>query len=1062
VTLAALCLGCTAATFAQSSGPVAAYSFDAGSGTSVADVTGHNNSVSLLNGAAWRTGKFGNAVSFDGANDFAIANAAQPALSLTGRSLTLSAWVNPRSNSGWQLIVDKPYTSSHSPPYFDWSMHRENSTGRLNAFLGCEGVQRPSNSSIPLNVWTHVAVTYDGTALRHYINGVLDRTTAVSCAVTNTNSRPIRIGANGGGGELMNGAIDDVRIYNRPLSPAEIQTDMASPLGGSTPPSDGAAPSVTQTSPANGATVSGTINIIANASDDVAVVGVRFTVDGINVGAEDQSAPYSVAWNTTLLANGNHALTATARDAAGNATTSATVTVSVNNTVASPPAPSAGAVGPLAAYSFNAGSGTTVSDVSGNNHTLNLNGATWGGGKYGNAVSFDGSNDYAVATAASSALNLTGRSFTLSAWINPRSNSGWQLIVDKPYTSGHSPPYFDWSMHRENSTGRVNAFLGCERMQRPSASSVPLNTWTHVAVTYDGTALRHYINGVLDRTTAVSCSVSNTNSRPIRIGANGAGTEVMNGLIDDVRIYNRPLSSAEIQADRDTALGGGAAPTDGSAPSVAVTAPASGATVSSTVNVSASASDNVGVAGVQFKVDGVNYGSEDQSAPYSVAWSTTQVANGNHTLTATARDAAGNTATSAGITVNVNNGGATPAPTLSLTANPTSVTSGSSSTLSWTSTNATSCVASGAWSGNKATSGSQSTGALGTSSSYTLNCSGAGGSTSRAVTVTVSAAAPAPTVSISASPTSVPSGGSANLNWSSSDATSCTASGAWSGSRPTSGTASTGALTNTSNTFTLACNGPGGSTSRSAAVSVQGGGSTFGLDFPGSAATSTTIRFRFTNPLAIYPATYIWRVRPRQQAGYYTTFFWGNDGPFNWGGTYAADTFYGAHPYPPGGSSGTTHKWEIAAMSNDFLSSESVVYNVWYTQALRVWSDGSGKHHEFYWDLPNTSRVVRVNLPADYGNVNPPNPALTWGDAPWAPSNEVMNGVIRGIQIYSTTLSVSDILSESNTPMSTSPGTSNIWYLNLNPTPTDISDKSGQGHHPQWVGSGRPTLWSGQ
>jgi hypothetical protein len=1053
-----LCCSVVTATFAQSSGPVAAYSFDAGSGTSVSDVTGHNNTVSLLNGPTWRTGKYGNAVTFDGVNDFGLAGAAQPALNLTGRSFTLSAWVNPRSNSGWQLIVDKPYTSGHSPPYFDWSMHRENSTGRLNAFLGCEGLQRPSNSSIPLNTWTHVAVTYDGAALRHYINGVLDRSTPVSCNVTNTNSRPIRIGANGAGGEVMNGAIDDVRIYDRPLSVAEIQTDMASPLGSATPPPDTAAPSVTLTAPSNGATVSSTVTVTASASDDVAVLGVRFKVDGIDLGAEDQSAPYSVAWNTTQLSNGNHTLTATARDATGNVRTSSVVTVNVNNTTA-PPAQSGG---PLAAYSFNAGSGTTVADVSGNSNTLNLvNGAVWGGGKYGNAVLFDGSNDYAVAAAANGALNLTGHNFTLSAWVNPRSNSGWQLIVDKPYTSGHSPPYFDWSMHRENSTGRLNAFLGCEGLQRPSNSSVPLNTWTHVAVTYDGTALRHYINGVLDRSTSVSCNITNTNSRPIRVGANGAGTETMNGLVDDVRIYNRTLSGAEIQADMGTSLSGDPAPSpDTIAPSAAITAPANGAAVSGTATVSANASDNVGVVGVQFKVNGTNYGSEDQSAPYSVAWNTTQLANGNHTLTAAARDAAGNVATSAGVTVNVTNSPSTP-PTVSLTANPTSVPSGSSSTLSWTSTNATSCVASGAWSGNKATSGSQSTGALGSTSTYSLNCTGTGGSTSRSVTVTVTGTTPAPTLTLSASPTSVPSGGSANLNWSSSNATSCTASGAWSGTRPTSGTASTGALTNTSNTFTLTCSGPGGSTNRSVSVTVQGSGTLSGLDFPGSAATSGTIRFRFTNPLlAIYPATYIWRVYPRQQAGYYTTFFWGNDGEFDWGGVYGADTFYGAHPYPPGGSTGTTHKWEIAALAHDFLSSEDVVYNRWYTQALRVWSDGSGKHHEFYWDLPNTSRVIRVDLPGDYGNINPPNPALTWGDAPWAPSNEIMNGVIRGIQIYSTSLSVSDILSESSAPMSTAPGTSNIWYLNLNPTPTDISDKSGQGHHPQWVGSERPRLWS--
>src|SRR6185369_1009917 len=342
---------------------------------------------------------------------------------------------------------------------------------------------------------------------------------------------------------------------------------------------------------------------------------------------------------------------------------------------------------------------------------------------------------------------------------------------------------------------------------------------------------------------------------------------------------------------------------------------------------------------------------------------------------------------------------------------------------------------------------------------FVAGCGGGGGE-SAMTSAPPPSGSPAPTLTVTATPASVPSGGSSNLSWSSTDASSCTASGAWSGSQPTSGTASTGALTNASNIFTLSCSGPGGSTSRSATVTVQGSSATSGLDFPGSAATSGTIRFRFTNPLPIYPATYIWQVFPRQQTGYYTTFFWGNDGDFGWGGVYGTDTYYGAHPYPPNGAVGTTHKWEIAAIGNDYLSSENVVYDRWYTQALRVSSDGSGKHHEFYWDLPNTSRVIRVDLPADYGNINPPHPALTWGDAPWSPSNEIMNGIIRGIQIYSTTLSVNDIVSESNTPLSTAPGTSNIWYLNLNPTPADISDKSGQGHHPEWVGAERPRLWS--
>lgn len=720
--------------------------------------------------------------------------------------------------------------------------------------------------------------------------------------------------------------------------------------------------------------------------------------------------------------------------------------------------------GPLAAYSFDASSGTALADVSGHNNTITLfNGPSWSAGRYGNALSFDGSNDRGVAAAYNPALNLTGRSLTLSAWIYPRTNSGWQLIVDKPYTSSHSDPYFDWSMHRENATGRLNAFFGCEGYQRSSNSSTPLNTWTHVAVTYDGTSLRHYINGVLDRTTSVTCAVTNTNSRPIRIAANGGGGEVMNGLIDDVRIYNRPLSAAEIHNDMATPLAPGGAPIDSAPPSVSITSPGSGTAAIGTVNVSAAASDNVGVAGVQFKVDGADLGSEDQGAPYSVAWSTTQFSNGSHTLTAAARDAAGNRTTSSPVTVTVSNGvgGGTTPPTMTLTASPMSIASGSSSTLSWSSSNATDCTASGAWSGSKPTNGSQSTGTLTSTKTYTLACTGSGGSISKSATVTVTATVPAPSVTLAASPTSVASGGSSTLTWTSSDASSCTASGAWSGSRPTSGSASTGPLTAASNTFTLACTGSGGTTSRSATVTVDGTTQLRGLDFKGSASTTGTVRFRFTNPLANYPATYIWRVKPRQQSGYYTAFFWGNDGTFYWGPS-SPDSYYGAHPYPQPAPNGSSHKWEMSVYGYDYLSSENVTYDVWHTQALRVWSDGSGKHHEFYWDLPNTSRVIRVNSPSEYGNIMPPSPALTFGDAPWNVSNEIMNGVMRGFQIYSTALSVNDILSESATPKSTGAGASSMWYLNLNPTPTDISDKSGAGHHPAWVGSERPQLWSGQ
>ena len=89
--------------------------------------------------------------------------------------------------------------------------------------------------------------------------------------------------------------------------------------------------------------------------------------------------------------------------------------------------------------------------------------------------------------------------------------------------------------------------------------------------------------------------------------------------------------------------------------------------------------------------------------------------------------------------------GATPAPTVSLAANPTSVTVGSATTLTWSSANATSCTASGGWSGSEPTSGSTVTGNLTANTTFTLTCSGVSGSSSQSVTVTVTGQSTCPT-----------------------------------------------------------------------------------------------------------------------------------------------------------------------------------------------------------------------------------------------------------------------------------------------------------------------------
>jgi chitinase len=108
-------------------------------------------------------------------------------------------------------------------------------------------------------------------------------------------------------------------------------------------------------------------------------------------------------------------------------------------------------------------------------------------------------------------------------------------------------------------------------------------------------------------------------------------------------------SSASVSVTVDNSV-----PADTTAPSTSITAPSSGATVSGTTTVTASATDNVGVTSVEFYVDGV-LAATDNSAPYSFAWNTTSVADGSHSLSSKAYDAAGNAGTSSAVTVNVSN-----------------------------------------------------------------------------------------------------------------------------------------------------------------------------------------------------------------------------------------------------------------------------------------------------------------------------------------------------------------------------------------------------------------------
>ncbi len=254
---------------------------------------------------------------------------------------------------------------------------------------------------------------------------------------------------------------------------------------------------------------------------------------------------------------------------------------------------------------------------------------------------------------------MTG-SMTISGWVYARSFPVDDAAVVSKRAVGEFGYQLDVTVDRGPRTigfKLTNSSGGA--MFRYGATALQVNGWYHVAGVYDAAtqSLHVYLNGQLDDGALVgTVSASQQGSAEnVTIGrrAGRTGFEFA-GLIDEVRIYSRALTLAEIQTDMATPVGA-VGSSDVNPPNVSLSQPGDGAVVSDIVQVQASASDDVGVAGVVFYVDGVASGAQDTAAPYALTWDTRTVSNGAHVLTARAYDTSGNAALSAPVTVTVSN-----------------------------------------------------------------------------------------------------------------------------------------------------------------------------------------------------------------------------------------------------------------------------------------------------------------------------------------------------------------------------------------------------------------------
>jgi hypothetical protein len=205
-------------------------------------------------------------------------------------------------------------------------------------------------------------------------------------------------------------------------------------------------------------------------------------------------------------------------------------------------------LGLVAYWTFDEGASTTAHDSSGNGYTATLysGGSTlpkWVSGKFGNALSFDGNTNYAAVSLPTSRF---ASAMTVSAWFKPAVSFSKMQYAYPNILGGDASA---WGLYVDGSDNSVNFYLddsGSVRHETATSPQTPaaVGQWSHVVGTYDGTNQKLYVNGVLYTPTSWSGTIlSNTTAS---IGRGDGNNAAFQGAIDDVRIYNRALSQAEV------------------------------------------------------------------------------------------------------------------------------------------------------------------------------------------------------------------------------------------------------------------------------------------------------------------------------------------------------------------------------------------------------------------------------------------------------------------------------------------------------------------------------------
>ncbi len=513
--------------------------------TTVVDSSGNGNdgTAQQNTGDINSPGVIDGALSFDGVDDY-VNIADDPSLDMT-TELTVALWMKqPVLAIKKALVVKWDYRTQGC-----WAFQTDNeNSDELRVFTatalddsGAGGYGKTTSANLVAGNWYHVAFVYDGDGavntdrLKIYVDGeekMLSFAGTIPSSLQDS-SASVKIGEFGGIlHRYFNGIIDDVRIYNRVLTVAEMLE-----LAGH------------QLSPiADAGQYEPFIDADGNGFELIDLDGSQSThpdPDGTIVSyvwAEDGN-PIATGVNPTVeLSVGEHQITLTVTDDS-NLTSTDTVTITVTGT------------GLVGHWQFDDGSGNIAADSSGYNNTGTLmNGPVWTGQ---GELSFDGIDDY-VDIADNPNLDMTTK-LTVALWMKQAASATKKVFVAKwDYRTQGC-----WAFQTDNQNpDELRVFTatalddsGAGGYGKTTSANLVAGNWYHVAFVYDGAGavnadrLKIYVDGREETLSFIGTipSFLQDSSASVKIGEFG-GTlhRYFNGVIDDIRIYNRALTAEEI------------------------------------------------------------------------------------------------------------------------------------------------------------------------------------------------------------------------------------------------------------------------------------------------------------------------------------------------------------------------------------------------------------------------------------------------------------------------------------------------------------------------------------